>query len=336
MRSIGAIIILVVIIVGVILFRSATFILPETQQAILLQFGKPIGEPFTEPGLHFKVPFVQTPYRVEKRILAWDGPSTEMPTQDKLYVVVDCFARWRVTDPLLYLQRLRDERSALSRLDDIIGGETRNTVAKNNLIEVIRTTKDRRPPQEAAPAVTAADVAPVAELSEDIPAISGWQPIKTGRNALEQEIFANAAGKLPEMGIELLDFRFKRINYNDRVSEKIYERMISERNQIAEQFRSEGDGEAAKIDGERERLLREIQSRAYRSVQEIIGEADAKAAVIFANAYNADDSSRDFFGFMKTIESYPAILDGDTQLILPIQSDLFKYLQSANPTPQTP
>jgi membrane protease subunit HflC len=328
-------------IAAVVLALSA-YVVPETEQVIVLQFGKPVGKPATEPGLHFKTPFVQTTYRVEKRILGWDGPATEMPTKDKLYIVVDCFARWKVTDPLLFLQRLRDYRSAQSRLDDILGSETRNTVAKNNLIEVIRTTTDRRPPREAVAAATAASADPALAAVTGAPApqntdltqteepiiTSGWVPISVGRTALEQEIFRNAKGKIVELGIELLDFRFKRINYTARVSEKIYERMISERNQIAEQFRSEGAGAAARINGERERTLLEIQSTAYRNVQQITGKADAQAARIFSDAYNSSDQSREFYEFTKTLDAYKTILTPSTNLLLGTDSDLFRLLKS--------
>ncbi len=351
--SSGLIAILAAIGLTVFAFATAAYIVPETEQVVLLQFGKAVGDPVTEPGLHFKLPFVQDPFRIEKRILEWDGPATEMPTKDKLYIVVDCFARWRITDPLRYLERLRDERSAQSRLTDILGGETRNVVAKNNLIEVVRTSIDRKPSDEAATA-TAADRDPAIAATADDPAIalpdlpevttpdepvvvSGWGPITVGRNALEDTIFRNAEDKLPDLGIELLDFRFKRINYNARVSEKIYERMISERNQIAEQFRSEGAGAAARITGQRELTLREITSEAYRKVQEIRGRADAEASRIYADAYNRDAATRDFFRFLRTLESYETILDEGTSLLLNTESELFQFLKSpGNPAGQLP
>ncbi len=336
------ILLLLVGAVGAVILILSAYVVPETEQVIVLQFGKPVGKPVTDPGLHFKMPFVQTTYRVEKRILGWDGPATEMPTKDKLYIVVDCFARWRVKDPLLFLQRLRDYRSAQSRLDDILGSETRNTVAKNNLIEVIRTTTDRRPPKETMTAATVASPDPAmgaaagtlgsqkldATQQEEAVITSGWVPINVGRTALEQEIFRNAKGKIVELGIDLLDFRFKRINYTARVSEKIYERMISERNQIAEQFRSEGAGAAARINGERERTLLEIQSSAYRKVQEITGKADAEAARIFSDAYNGSNQAREFYEFTKTLDAYKTILNPSTNLLLGTDSDLFRLLKT--------
>ncbi len=317
--------------------REFMYVVSETDQVILLQFGEPIGDPVITPGLHFKMPFIQTPARMEKRILGWDGPTTEMPTNDKLYILVDCFARWRIQDPLRYLQRLRDERTAQSRLDDILGGETRNVVARHNLIEVVRTTINRRPEAAALPAASTEaveDMESIVEpsaLGDDMPQFGGWQPITVGRSALEREIFNMAATRLPELGIELLDFRFKRINYNDRVSEKIYERMISERNQIAEQFRSEGAGEAAKIGGEREKLLLDIESEAYREVQTIRGVADATAAEIYSSAYNGDAVSREFYDFMKTLEAYEKVITEKTSMVLSTDSHLLRFLRGLDP-----
>lgn len=320
-----------------ILFGLSAYVVPETEQAIILQFGEPVGNPVTDPGLHFKTPFIQSAYRLERRILGWDGPATEMATKDKLYIVVDCFARWKIKSPLQFLKRLRDYRSAQSRLDDIIGSETRNTIAKNNLIEVIRTSTDRKPSREAAtltasavdPAV-AATVSPAAAPASGEPVIaSGWAPISVGRTKLENEIFNSARNKVSDLGIELLDFRFKRINYTARVSEKIYERMVSERNQIAEQFRSEGAGSAAKINGERERTLLEITSTAYRKVQEITGKADAEAARIYSEAYDQSEQSREFYQFTKTMGAYKTILDPGTNLFLSTDSDLFRYLKGS-------
>ena len=229
-----------------IVFGGATYTVSETQQVILTQFGKPVGEPVTEAGLHFKMPFIQEVNRIDKQILEWDGLRTEMPTKDKLYISVDTFGRWRITDPLEYFRRLRDERSAQSRLEDILGSETRNAIAKHDLIEVIRTTRDREP---------AVDESLLVEGAEAEGDIGQLQPITKGRKKIEQEIQAAARVKLAEFGIELLDVRFKRINYNPSVVEKIYERMISERQQIASRFRSEGEGEAAKILGDKQRDL---------------------------------------------------------------------------------
>jgi membrane protease subunit HflC len=339
--SAGLIAALVLAGIGAIVLSNSVYVVPETEQVVLLQFGQVVGTPQDEAGLHWKVPFVQTAYRLERRILGWDGPATEMPTKDKLYIVVDCFARWKITDARLFLKSLRDYRTADSRLDDVIGGATRNTVAKNDLIEVVRTTRERKPSREAAaitaatsaPGVTAAVVDAVPEKAaapEDGLPVSGWVPIRVGRNSLEQEIYHNAKKRIGELGlgIELLDFRFKRINYNARVTEKIYDRMISERSQIAEQFRSEGAGAAAKINGERERTLLDITSNAYRQVQEINGKADAEAAGIYSQAYNGSPQSREFYEFTKTMDAYKTILDPGTSLILSTDSELFRFLKT--------
>jgi membrane protease subunit HflC len=256
------------------LASNALYTVSEVEQAIITQFGKPVGAPITTPGLKLKLPFVQTVNPIDKRVLEWDGNPSDMPTKDKLYISVDLFARWRITDPLQYFLRLRDERSAQSRLDDILGSETRNAVAKHELIEIVRTTRDRTPLRDA--------MLTGAEIADDIGALV---PITKGRALVEEEIFAAAAEKVRVFGIELLDIRFKRINYNESVRPKIYDRMISERRQIAERFLSEGNGEAARILGNRVRDLDKIQSEAYRAVEEIRGLADAKATDIYAAAY---------------------------------------------------
>ncbi|MFM7033595.1 MAG: protease modulator HflC [Planctomycetia bacterium] len=298
----------------------------QTEQVVLTQFGRPIGEPINAAGsragagLHFKLPFVQKANRFEKRILEWDGPPGEMTTRDKLFVVVDTFARWRIADPLTYFQSLRDERSALSRLDDIIGSETRNVVARHDLIELVRSDKDRKPEQDAT-------------IAEAGAAVGSLPPIRFGRAELEKEILAAASQKVGIWGIELLDVRVKRINYKSGVIEKIYDRMKSERLQIAERFRSEGAGEAAKIEGRKERDLRRIESDAYRKVQEIRGTADAKASEIYAKAYTASPRAADFYTFMKTLDTYRETLGRDATLILTTDSDLFRLLKQSGSEP---
>jgi len=292
----------------------------EGEQVILTQFGKPVGKPVIEPGLKFKVPLIQMVNRIEARILEWDGNPTDMPTKDKLYISVDTFGRWRIIDPMQYFLRLRDERSAQSRLDDILGSETRTAVAKHELIEIIRTTKSRKPLQDESSNVTNQVVGVLV-------------PITKGRQAVEEEIFKAAAPKLAVFGVELLDVRFKRINYNESVRAKIYDRMISERKQIAERFRSEGNGEAARIIGSKERELKKIQSEAYQKVEEIRGEADAKATEIYAAAYNKSPESIAFYEFLKTMETYKKVIDPATTLILSTESEVFKYLKGINPAP---
>ncbi|WP_372882433.1 protease modulator HflC [Psychromonas sp.] len=299
--------------------HSALYTVGEVEQVIITQFGKPVGEPVTEAGLKLKLPFIQEVNSIDKRVLEWDGDPSDMPTKDKLYISVDLFARWRITDPLQYFLRLRDERSAQSRLDDILGSETRNAVAKHELIEIIRTTKDRDPQRD--------DLLTDAERALKMGALV---PIQKGRMLVEQEIFTAAADKVQVFGIELLDIRFKRINYNASVRPKIYDRMISERRQIAERFLSEGNGEAARIRGNRLRDLNKIQSEAYREVEEIKGLADAKATEIYAQAYNQSPQAVSLYEFTRTMQSYRTIISDNTTLLLSTDSDLFKFLKGVD------
>lgn len=325
---------------GLILLSSSAYTVGEQEQVIITQFGKPVGQPINadpqknQSGLHFKMPFIQEVNRFEKRILEWDGPSTPMPTRDKLTIVVDAFARWRIADPLKYFQTLRDERSAQSRLNDTVGNAIRSVVAQHDLVEVIRTDKNRKVPSSAAPPVPvpnpAVPTAPAtAPSSVPTPAATpGTLPkIQFGREALEKEVFAQASPAVERWGIRLLDIQFKRINYNQTVSEKIHERMISERMQIAESFRSDGAGEAAKIQGRREKELQQIESEAYRTVQELRGKADAQATEIYAKAYTTSPAAADFYQFLKTLETYKSTLGTDTTLILTTESDFFKFLK---------
>jgi modulator of FtsH protease HflC len=319
--------ILIALLAAIIIISSSAYTVDETEQVFVTQFGKPVGNPknanpeINEAGLHFKMPFVQQVNRIEKRILEWDGPATEMPTRDKLYITVDNFARWRISDPKIYFESLRDEGRALSRLDDIIGGETRNVIASHDLIEVIRSTKDRKPVRDEA-------------LAAANPNLNVLPPIQIGRNALDLQILAAAQPKVRSWGIELLDVRFKRINYKAGVIEKIYARMASERQQIADRFRSEGAGEAAKIIGRKERDLLSIQSGAYRKEQEIKGKADAQATGIYAAAYNSSPSAADFYQFVKTLDTYQKTLGKDTTTIFTSNSDLFrlfKHIETPKP-----
>ena len=295
----------------------STFTVNQAEQVIITQFGRPVGDPITSPGLHFKMPFVQQVNSFDKRYLAWDGPVVEMSTKDKTYVQVDTFARWRITDPMRYYLRLRDERSAQSRLEDILGSETRTAIARHELIEVVRTNKDRQPLQDESLTGPLTGEGTLGVL----------RPIHVGRVAIEEDVFDAAAPKLAEFGIELLDVRFKRINYNQQVLERIYQRMISERLQIAERFRSEGEGEAARINGNKERDLNQIESTAYKQVQEIQGEADAKATEIYAMAYAQNAESAEFYKFLKSMETYRKIINADATIVLSTNSDLFTLLK---------
>ena len=299
---VAAFVALVVVVAG-----SAFYIVTEAEQVIITQFGKPVGDPVTTPGLKVKVPFLQRANYFDKRFLEWDGSPNEVPTKDKRFIYIDTYARWRIADPLLFFQRLRDERGAQSRLDDILDGETRNTIANHDLIEAVRSTNREFVISSA--------------LDEEVA-----RQINAGRVALEQEVLRNASARTVVLGIEILDFQFKRTNYADVDRPKVYERMISERKRIAEEYRSEGAGEAARINGAKDRDLKEISSEAYRQAQEIRGRADAEAADIYAGAYNRDP---EFYRFLKTMEVYRNSLDQDTILMLSTGGDFLRYLESA-------
>jgi membrane protease subunit HflC len=311
MKKLTALVIALLVIVVLLFLTGTLYTVREDQQVVLTQFGKPVGEPVTEAGLHWKLPFVVKVNEIEKRVLAWDGVSSQMPTRDKTYIQVDTFARWKISDPLAYFQKLRDERSALSRLDDILGSETRNAVANHDLIEVVRSTKDRQPATTEVQTESGLD----------------FEEIKVGRRAIEKSVFETAKSKLEDFGITLLDLRFKRINYNNEVAPDIYQRMISERQQIAERFRSEGAGEAARIKGRMEREVKKIESEAYQKVQAILGEADAESTRIYAEAYGGTPERESFYAFVKTLEAYDDILDEKTTVILSTDSDLFRLLK---------
>jgi membrane protease subunit HflC len=310
--------ILAVVGIGIYVAVSSIYTVSEVEQVIITQFGKPVGEPVTSAGLKLKMPFIQDVNPIDKRVLEWDGNPSDMPTKDKLYISVDLFARWRITDPLQYFLRLRDERSAQSRLDDILGSETRNAVAKHELIEIIRTTKDRVPLRDTL----------LTDAERDMGALV---PIQKGRNSGRAGDLRRGRREGRVFGIELLDIRFKRINYNESVRPKIYDRMISERRQIAERFLSEGNGEAARIRGNRVRDLNKIQSEAYRQVEEIRGVADAKATEIYARAYNQSPEAVAFYEFTRTMQAYKSIIEENTTLVLSTDSDLFKFLKGMSP-----
>jgi membrane protease subunit HflC len=313
MKKVFGFIIAVLVLIVLLFVTGTVYTVREDQQVILTQFGKSIGDPITEAGLHFKLPFIVKVNVIEKRVLAWDGESAQMPTRDKTYIQVDTFARWEISEPLVYFKTLRDERSALSRLDDILGSETRNAVAKHDLLEVVRSTKDRKPEKT--------------DLQTEQEAV--FEPIKIGRREIENNVYEIAKTKLEDIGINLLDLRFKRINYNQSVAPQIYEQMISERQQIAERFRSEGAGEAARTMGKMEREVKRIESEAYRKIQSILGEADAESTRIYAEAYGGTPERESFYEFVKTLEAYDKILDENTTVILSTDSDLFKLLKGS-------
>ncbi len=297
-----------------ILLANTLYVVNEPEQVIITQFGKPVGDPISTPGLKVRTPFIQRVHRFDRRFLEWDGDPNQLPTRDKRFIWIDTYARWRITDPLLFFQRLQNERGAQTRLDDILDGETRNAIANHDLVEVIRST-NRQP--------AALDLA----IEEQVT----LEEITAGRLDIQAQVLAAAQARTADLGIEILDVRFKRISYVEEVRQKVYERMISERRRIADRFRSEGEGEARRISGERDRDLKEIQSEAYRQAQTIIGKADAEATRIFANAYDTSPQSREFYEFLKTMETYRNTIDANTRLILSTESDYTRYLKSANP-----
>ena len=287
---------------------SGFYIVSETQQVVITQFGDPVGDPVAEPGIHFKIPFIQTANFFEKRFLEWDGDPNQVPTKDKRFIWVNTYARWRISDPLKFFQRLRDERQAQTRLDDILDGETRNSVARHDLVEVVRSTN--RDPELVA-----------VESEEDT---AGLEEIQTGREEITREILRTSQERVSDLGIELIDLRLKRINYVAEVQKDVFDRMIAERQRVAQRYRSEGQGEAARIKGERERDLAKIQSEAYRTAQQIRGDAEGKATDIYSKAYNRDVT---FYTFMKSLETYEKTLDSSGSLILTTDSDLLRYLK---------
>ncbi|WP_339925413.1 protease modulator HflC [uncultured Cyclobacterium sp.] len=301
------------IILGVIvimLSAQSVFILDETQQAIVTQFGKPVGEPRTTPGVNFVMPFIQKVQFFDKRYLEWDGDKNQVPTKDKKYIFVDSYARWEITNPLQFFIRLRDERSAQSRLDDILDGETRNAIANHNLLDIVRSTN-------RDPEITE-------EFMEELEIL---EEIEVGRDEIEDIILQKANERTSDLGVRILDFRFKRMNYVDEVRDRVYDRMISERNRIADQFRSEGQGGARKILGDKERDLAQIQSEAIRQGEEIRGRADAEATEIYASAYNRNRQSIDLYKFLRSMEALENSMDEETSLVISSDSDLFKYLK---------
>ena len=300
---------------AIIILFSFAFTVDETQQVIITQLGKPVGDAITDPGIHFKIPFFQDANFFEKRFLEWDGDPNELPTRDKRYIYVDTYARWRISDPLLFFERVRDETRAQTRLDDIINGETRNAVANHDLVELVRNT-NRTP--------TTIDSLLESEDSSVFPTI------ETGRSKIGTDILAAASERTKELGIELLDLKFKRINYIEEVRLKVYERMITERRRIADKFRSEGQGEASKILGDKERELKRIQSDAYRQSQEIVGKADADATAIYARAYNQNADAREFYRFIQTLETYEKTFTSEDVLILSTDSEYYKFLEKSS------
>ncbi len=321
LKQLSSIIFGIVFFILVIIVFSSVYIVDETKQVFVTQFGKIVRGPINGPekneaGLYFRIPFIQEIHAFEKRYLEWDGAPNEVTTKDKLFIFIDTYARWRIVDAKLFFEKVQNEIGAQTRLDDILDGEARIVVAANDLVEVIRSRQREVAIQET-------------ELLDDE---SKLKPFKEGRSALAQKVLDNAGPNLKkEFGIELLDFRFKRINYSREVRSKIFERMISERSRIANKFRSEGDGEAAKIMGAQQRELKTITSEAYLQQQQIQGEADAKAVSIYAEAFDQNSESREFYEFLKTMETYENTLTEKDTLILSTGSDFFRFMKNSAP-----
>ena len=305
--------ILIPILIVVIVLLNSVYVVNEPEQVIITQFGKPVGDPVLTPGLKFKIPFIQKVHRFEKRFLEWDGDPNQLPTRDKRFIWVDTYARWRITDPLLYFQRLNNERGALTRLDDILDGEIRNAIAKYDVVEVVRTSN--REAQQAEE-----------DLADETPLVD----IESGRTEIRLEVLRNAQARTTDLGIEILDVEIKRINYVAEVQRKVYERMVAERQRIADRFRSEGQGEAFRIRGEKDRELLRIRSEAYKLAQEIKGDADAEATNIYAGAYDRSADTRSFYEFIKTMESYRQIMDDESTLVLSTDADIYRFLKGSD------
>ncbi len=301
-----------VLLLGLSSSGCACYTLDETELAVITRFGEPIGAAIVQPGFHFKLPLADTVNRFEKRWLEWSGEPNEIPTKDKKYIWVDSFARWRIADPLRFFQRMRDERTAQSRLDDMIDGETRNAIASYNLIEVVRASSREFEDEEYTE---------IKELQE------AGAKIEVGRDKITRRILERASAVVSEFGVELVDVQIRRINYVNEVQVKVFDRMISERQRIAERSRSEGMGKSAEIRGQKERELKGIQSEAYKRAQEIQGKADAEASRIYADVFGRDP---EFYQFVRTLEAYRSSLDSSTSLFLGTDSDFYRYLRHAS------
>ena len=314
--------IVVLLVALAIVGRASMFAVDEAEQAIVVQFGRPVGEPITEPGLHFRVPFVQEVRRFDKRLLSWDGDPNQIPTREEQFISVDTTARWRISDPLKFLQSVQNEAGARSRLNDILDSVVRDKIASSELVNIVRS-KDWK--------VTREDLerAMPGEGDEELL----LQEVEVGRGEMVRDILQTAQQQMPQYGIELIDIRIKRLNYVESVQKEVYQRMIAERQRIAEQFRSEGTGRASEIEGETERLLAEIESEAEKEAEIIRGEADARATQIYNEAFGSDE---EFYSFFRTLESYSKSLGRGVTLVLSGDSDYFRFLKSDGATAVEP
>jgi modulator of FtsH protease HflC len=308
-----------VAVLGVVLLVSSAYTVDQAEQAVVVEFGKPVGDTITRPGLHFKVPFIQEVRRFDKRILSWDGDPNQIPTRGEQFISVDTTARWRIVDPLKFLQRVQNERGAILRLNDILDSVVRDKISASDLIDIVRS-KDWE--------VSAEDLSRLAEASEGEEEVL-LQEVKTGREELVRSILESAQRSMPEYGIELVDIRIKRVDYVQAVQQRVFERMIAERQRIAERFRAEGQGRAAEIDGETQRLLAEVRSEARRLAEVIRGQADAEATRVYAETYGADP---EFYTFFRTLESYRKTLGSKATLLLDAEAEYFRLLKDSGAT----
>ncbi|MBG6236914.1 membrane protease subunit HflC [Pedobacter sp. CAN_A7] len=307
------ILISIVAFIGLICLLLSTYTVREYEQVVVTQFGRPIGNAITKPGMYFKLPFLQTTNVFEKRFMEWVGDPNQLPTKDKKFIFAETYARWQITDPLQFFKRLTNERGAQSRLDDILDGETRNVVAKHNIEELVRST-NRKPELDS-----------IGEVLGD-----SLARVFVGRDKMQEMILASANKQAKELGIKILDFRFKRINYVKEVQEQVYERMKSERYNVADKFRSEGQGEASRINGEKDRELKNIQSAAFKQAEQIKGKADATAAEIYASAYNKSPQAKNLYSFLKSMETLEKTFSDKTSVVLSTNSEIYQYLKKSN------
>jgi len=312
------IVLAVAVLLGIIGLFNSMYVVTEREQAFITRFGKIQGTPKTNPGLYWKAPFVDKVLRFESRILEWDGHPSESTTKDKRFIAIDTYGRWRISDPKIFFEKVKDEAFAQSRLDDILDGATRTAISKYDLVEVVRSKQ-----REAVVEGNATD-----DQGQQL------QVFEIGRQAISQDIFETSKEKVKEYGIELLDFQFKRINYAPKVQAEIFKRMIAERKKIAEEFRSKGMGDAAEIEGQRLRELDTIESAATLREKEIQGQADADAAKIYAEAYSQSPEAEEFYKFIKTMETYKETLSQKDLLILSTKSEFFNYLRAVKPAPE--
>ncbi|MFH1905582.1 MAG: protease modulator HflC [bacterium] len=314
MKKLLNIFIALIILIILIAMSGVMYVVDETKQVVITQFGKPVGNPITNAGLHFKKPFIQKARYFEKRLLEWDGDPNQIPTNDKKYIWVDATARWKIVDALKFLQSVNNEMGAHARIDDIINSATRDTITRHLLVETVRNSNRI--------------VDEVKEVGKDVIITDeALERIEVGRNKLEEIILHDAKELAPKYGIELVDVRIKRVNYVEDVRRKVYDRMISERKRAAEQYRSEGQGRRAEIDGQRGKELKLITSEAYRQAEGLKGKADAEVIGIYAAAYNQDP---EFYSFLKTLETYKKTIDENSTIILTTDSDYYKYLKGLN------